>query len=306
MIFGTRPFDKDNMSKGKYYRHTPRPRKEVEVKGDKEVLSLPLSELGLNQFTFELLRANSFNTVYDVAAKTERDLFRIQKFNKRHLFEIKDKLRAKNLELLPLPQKSEKEGQADGNEKPAARPADAKVNDNKPAVRNDGRPDNRNKDKSFANRDKQKNQNGKKPNAPSRENQPLPRVELPLEEWRKVNKKGKWGFSNGLRVMIEPQFDDVFSFKDGLACVEIDEKFGYINSEGTFVIPAEYECALSFSEGLACVFIDEKAGYINKENQIVIPCRYDAATAFENGRAKVKSDGGWSTIAPDGSTLWSK
>ena len=47
-----------------------------------------------------------------------------------------------------------------------------------------------------------------------------------------------------------------------------------------------------------------KCGYIDKNNDIVIPFVYDAATPFEGGEAKVKKDGRWGTIFPDGSVKW--
>ena len=61
---------------------------------------------------------------------------------------------------------------------------------------------------------------------------------------------------------------------------------------------------MSFSEGYAAVSKKDKFGYINKENTVVIPFEYDAATVFENGEAKVKKDGKWGTIFPDGSVKW--
>lgn len=133
-----------------------------------------------------------------------------------------------------------------------------------------------------------------------------PKVELPVEEWLKISKNGKWGFSNGLTTVIEPRFDEVFCFKDGVACVDDNGKFGYIDTKGDYVIEPKFECAMSFSEGLAVFFEGEKCGYINKEGNVVLPAKYDAATAFENGRAKVKEFGKWSTIDTEGNMLWSK
>ena len=64
------------------------------------------------------------------------------------------------------------------------------------------------------------------------------------------------------------------------------------------------ETAMSFSGGLACVVKGGKCGYINAVNEVVIPFLYDAATPFEEGEAKVKKDGRWGTILPDGSVKW--
>ena len=47
-----------------------------------------------------------------------------------------------------------------------------------------------------------------------------------------------------------------------------------------------------------------KCGYIDKNNEVVIPFIYDAATPFEGGEGKVKKDGRWGTIFPDGTVKW--
>ena len=61
---------------------------------------------------------------------------------------------------------------------------------------------------------------------------------------------------------------------------------------------------MSISEGFASVVKGGKCCYINKENEVIIPFVYDAATPFEEGEAKVKKDGRWGTILPDGSVKW--
>jgi len=123
------------------------------------------------------------------------------------------------------------------------------------------------------------------------------------EEWQKYNEGGKFGFKNLLGEKVIPaQFDELFLFKDGLACFEKQGDFGYINEKGETVIEPQFECAMSFSEGLAAVTRENKSGYINKTGELVIPYKYDAATPFEEGTARVKSDNAWHYILPDGKT----
>ncbi|MEG1791456.1 MAG: WG repeat-containing protein [Clostridia bacterium] len=309
----------------------------IEVKGDKEVLALPIEELGLYPDTLELLKKNNFVTIYDIAKHTERELFRVQTFNKKHLINVKAKIAEKGIELLPQPvyetsrDGAPKEGldvaKVDSVEpiRPNQRENKSVINANaiskqdranikqpkveqsraeqKPRVDKRPEPKNTKFDPKLPKIDSRQ----LKPDVKQKVFEPkLPKVELPLEEWRKITKNGKWGFSNGLRTVIEPKFDEVFNFKEGLACVEVNELFGFINPSGEYVIEPMYDCAMSFSEGFAVIFEHEKCGYINKNNERVIDCKFDAATAFENGRAKVKESGKWGTIAPDGTTLWSK
>ena len=208
-------------------------------------------------------------------------------------------------------------------EKPAGRSPDAKPqgmpHGEKPQNRDNRQQKNRdrinpaqqdNNRQSKPQNQKQNQKNGQK-QKPQQERRP--KVELPVEEWLKISKNGKWGFSNGLTTVIEPRFIEVptddggmIMDEDGVACVDDNGKFGYIDTKGDYVIEPKFECAMSFSEGLAVFFEGEKCGYINKEGNVVLPAKYDAATAFENGRAKVKEFGKWSTIDTEGNTLWSK
>jgi KWG Leptospira./Bacterial RNA polymerase, alpha chain C terminal domain. len=288
----------------------------VKVEGDEAVLGLSIEELGLKPDTLALLQNNKFATVMDIARRTEREMFKIQTFNKKHLIEIKGKINAKGVDFLPpivfepKPDAQNAKLAESVAEREKSRQNMQGVRQQNSAASRDRRPDRGERNDRNGRGERQDNRlrgDARQPQKPLREkSERPPKVLLPLEEWRKVSKNGKWGFSNGLQTVIQPQFDEVFSFKDGLACVEVDEKFGYINQEGEFVIEPMYECAMSFSEGLAVIFENEKCGYINKQNVKVIDCKFDAATAFESGRAKVKEDGKWGTIAPDGTTLWSK
>ena len=87
-----------NNNKSRHRRFAP----QVEVKGDKEVLSAPIESLGLPEETLVLLKNNRFNTVFDIARRTERDMFRVQTFNKKHLIAVKKAINAKGIDFLPF------------------------------------------------------------------------------------------------------------------------------------------------------------------------------------------------------------
>lgn len=307
----------DNAHKNRHRRYTP---PHAEVKGDKAILDKPIESIDLPEDTLTLLKNNKFNTVYDIAKRTERDMFRVQTFNKKHLLAVKRSISPLGIDFLP-PVKREKNDVTDtDNSGRREAPRDAGKhdddNDRQGAARRiknqksaPNGADNGNKPKKNSQTNQQSKQQSKQqPKQRLKQPRPerKPRVLLPLEQWEKVQKNGKWGFGNGLNIVIQPRFDEVFCFKDGLACVDDGGMFGYINDKGDYVIEPKFECAMSFSEGLAVFFEGEKCGYINKEGNVVISAKYDAATAFENGRAKVKELGKWSTIDPDGTVLWSK
>lgn len=260
-----------------------------------EKRALTLAELGVGERLVELLVKNRVTTAGDLVCRTERDMFRIQGFNKKMLVELKKCLNARAMDFLP-----------EKTDKPQAQSADGQRAEHSSDRRGQERGQERNE------RAERTGAGSRAGGAPRRDQQKEQQCEprkkltepLPVEEWRKVQKSGKWGFFDGFNTVIPAIYDEVFCFKDGLASVEQDEKCGYINPAGEVVIPLEYETAMSFSEGYASVVKGGKCGYINKENEVVIPFIYDAATPFEEGEAKVKKDGRWGTIVPDGSVKW--
>jgi len=48
-------------------------------------------------------------------------------------------------------------------------------------------------------------------------------------------------------------FDEVSGFREGVARVKKDGKYGCIDKTGSVIIPIEYDCATNFSEGIAVV-----------------------------------------------------
>lgn len=72
---------------------------------------------------------------------------------------------------------------------------------------------------------------------------------------------------------------------------ETNGKFGFMDAAGKVVIDPKYESVAPFKEGLALVSQKNKFGFINKKGELVIDCDYDSGLDFEKGRAIVeKSD----------------
>lgn len=86
-----------------------------------------------------------------------------------------------------------------------------------------------------------------------------------------VNIKNKWGYIDREgRVVIEPQYTHAFGFTEGLAAVEVDGKYGFINKDGRLVIPPKYYWANSFTEGLATVQADDSYQIIDRDGAVVV------------------------------------
>ena len=90
-----------------------------------------------------------------------------------------------------------------------------------------------------------------------------------------------------LLSFLKIYYKDYYGFSDGLAAVELNDKFGFIDKTGKEVIPLIYDNAYSFSNGLAVVALNGKYGFIDETGREVIPFKYDGAKAFSEGLARV-------------------
>ncbi len=96
------------------------------------------------------------------------------------------------------------------------------------------------------------------------------------------------------RIVVQPKFDNVGKFSEGLAWVVIDKKLGYIDKTGKVKIPLRFNDSLfarlmgDFDGGLAKV-CSGGCGYIDRAGKIVIPLKFDdVASKFSNGLAWVE------------------
>lgn len=86
-------------------------------------------------------------------------------------------------------------------------------------------------------------------------------------------------------------FDASFQFKEGLAAVKQNDKWGFIDRTGKIYIPIQYEETRSFSEGLAWVKKLSKWGVINKNGKEVLPFKYEFGHDFNEGMARAEVNG---------------
>jgi hypothetical protein len=67
-----------------------------------------------------------------------------------------------------------------------------------------------------------------------------------------------------------------------------DDKFGYIDTLGNWIIKPDYDEAFTFSEGFALVYKNDTCFYINKEGQKVSANYFEEAESYKDGVAVVK------------------
>lgn len=105
-------------------------------------------------------------------------------------------------------------------------------------------------------------------------------------------------------------YDHADGFVDGLARVQRDGKWGFIDKNGTEVIPCKWDDIYYFIDGLALVERDGKYGFINTNSEIVVPCIYDSAIDFCEGKGVAaickyteNGNGNWAVIDNQGNVL---
>ena len=94
-------------------------------------------------------------------------------------------------------------------------------------------------------------------------------------------------------LVIPDSFADAQPFSEGLAAVLPDQwgKYGYIDKTGRTAIPPAFDAAFPFSAGLAAVRINGKYGFADKTGALQIPPQFDRASAFSEGLAQIVSEG---------------
>ena len=107
-----------------------------------------------------------------------------------------------------------------------------------------------------------------------------------------VQRDGKWGYvdSRG-NVAIEPQWDVAYLFSERLAMVARDGKYGFVDARGNVVVEPQWDFASGFSEGVAMVQKDGKWGFIDARGNVLSEPQWDSAAPFYEGLAWVAGDG---------------
>jgi len=104
----------------------------------------------------------------------------------------------------------------------------------------------------------------------------------------------KWGFIDKTgKFVVEPQFERVWDFHEGLAAVIKNKKWGFINKQGELVIQPQFNRTPEnpcFSEGLVAMKKDGKWGSVNKQGEFVIEPQFDHYYEFHNGVALIRKN----------------
>jgi WG containing repeat len=98
-------------------------------------------------------------------------------------------------------------------------------------------------------------------------------------------------------------YQNALAFHEGLAAVEKQGRWGYVDEAGQVIVPLRFADARSFAGGLARVRLTEDGswGYIDRLGKMAIAPWFEFADDFAEGLALVgNSDDGFWYIRPDG------
>jgi len=121
------------------------------------------------------------------------------------------------------------------------------------------------------------------------------------------NITAKKGEANGLIIAgefkamegIQKIWD--FSRNERITYAKMNDKVGFIDSKGNWVVEPTYDKVRGFENGLAPVCKAKKWGYINETGEVVIPLKYRDAELFsKEGLAPIKSEKLWGFIDKSG------
>lgn len=296
--------------------------------GDPAALATPVEELGLFERTVNFLKTGGISTASDLAARYMRDMYKVQGVGKRDIFAMQTALKKLGLSFRPEEVSEQKPSEtADKKQDKGAGERKAKPEQKAP-VRDNNRDNNRENVRTRESapqprRGKQENggRGGKKgAEALNKElsriyagltiNEiimggkkkrpafaPYPKEGIKQGDLIKFYRGGKWGYKDWKgNVVIHPEYDEAFAFREDRAGVEENGLIGYIDKSNNKVIECKYDCGTSFSEGLAAVSIGEKSGYIDENGNEVTKMEFDVATPFADGKAIVRENDRWGVL----------
>lgn len=124
----------------------------------------------------------------------------------------------------------------------------------------------------------------------------------------RVKLNGLFGYidKNGKEI-IPPRYKEASDFMLDCAFVKTDDKFALIDTCGKELTPPifdAYESIDQFAEGLNAVKAGNKWGFVNKNGQWVIPAKYDNAANFRSGLASVYNAPDDYFINPQGKAVY--
>ena len=88
-----------------------------------------------------------------------------------------------------------------------------------------------------------------------------------------------------IRLVIPFQYAAAASFSEGLAAVQVEDKWGFLRKNGSVAIRPEWDKSGEFSEGVCPVRKNKLWGWINPAGSVVAEPAYSELNSFADGFA---------------------
>lgn|GEM_PF-2692943 len=106
------------------------------------------------------------------------------------------------------------------------------------------------------------------------------------------------------KVILEPKYDYIYGYSDGLAKAKLDDKIIFIDVNGKVAIEPQFREVGDFNNGLAAVKDNnDKYGFIDKTGKVVIQPQFDAYTEGGGGEGfqfQYNFNGNYATVVKNG------
>ncbi len=119
-----------------------------------------------------------------------------------------------------------------------------------------------------------------------------------------VRQGDTWGYLGADGGALTGGWRSALPFSGGLAGVtDANGLAGFINPSGAYVIQPQYQAVASFGDGLAGFQQKKKWGFLYPSGEVAIKPKYQAVDVFSQGRCAVRSGGKWGVIDVNGAWI---
>jgi hypothetical protein len=107
--------------------------------------------------------------------------------------------------------------------------------------------------------------------------------------------------TNEGKTVIPPEMDFIGEFKDGMALCKKDGKFGYIGTDGQWIVQPQFMKVTAFDKGKAQASPDgQKWGLINEKGIYILQPEYDEIKEYVEGMAQLRQADKWGFVNMSG------
>ncbi|MDR1472848.1 MAG: WG repeat-containing protein, partial [Synergistaceae bacterium] len=109
-----------------------------------------------------------------------------------------------------------------------------------------------------------------------------------------VQSNGQWGYIDSAgKYAVPPAYEGAGNFSGGMAPVKRNGLWGFIDVRGRMLIGPRFLRADAYGGDLAAVEFEGKVGYVDRSGRFAVQPVYDEGGAFRGGRAPVRGPARW-------------